>query len=74
MERQIATVDGTGRIALPATVRAVLGIIPGTQIEVSVVDRHLLLTPVKEDPINAVRSMYGIGTALEEDVKRATED
>lgn len=73
MERQIATVDGNGRIALPATVRAVLGIIPGTQIEVSVVDRQLLLTPVKEDPIEAVRGLYGFGTALEEDVKPATE-
>jgi AbrB family looped-hinge helix DNA binding protein len=68
MERQIATVGADGQLVLPPEIQAALGLHDGSQLEVSVAQRQIVLRPVIEDRIAAVRGMFGSGPSLEDDL------
>jgi AbrB family looped-hinge helix DNA binding protein len=68
MERRIVTVDAHGQFVLPPEVQAALGLRDGSQLEVSVAQRQIVLRPVIEDRIAAARGMFGPGPSLEDDL------
>jgi AbrB family looped-hinge helix DNA binding protein len=77
MERQIAIVGADGQFALPARMQKALGIHPGSQLELTLEDSHIVLQPVP--PANAIaslpqellalRGMFSPGTSLEDELK-----
>jgi AbrB family looped-hinge helix DNA binding protein len=68
MERHIATVNADGQLALPPEVQAALGLHDGSQLEISLAHREIVLRPVIEDRIAAVRGMFKPGPSLEDDL------
>jgi AbrB family looped-hinge helix DNA binding protein len=68
MERQIATLGTDGQFVLPAEAQVALGLHPGSQLEVVVSNRQILLRPLIEERIDAVRGMFGPGSSLEDDL------
>jgi len=50
-------VSAAGRVVIPAHIRRVLGIGPGTCLEVEVEDGAVLLRPIHEDPISRAYGM-----------------
>jgi bifunctional DNA-binding transcriptional regulator/antitoxin component of YhaV-PrlF toxin-antitoxin module len=69
MERQIITVNQDKQFVLPGEVQTALELEPGSQWEVSVKDRQLVLQPALPDRIAAARGMFGPGSNLEDDLK-----
>jgi len=47
MERQIATVGADGQFILPARMQEALGIHPGSQLELTLEDKHIVVQPVQ---------------------------
>ncbi len=68
MERQIVTVGADGQFVLSPEVQAALGLHSGSQLEVSIAERQIVLRPIIEDRIAAVRGMFGPGSSLEDDL------
>ena len=68
MERQIVTVNQDKQFVLPDEVLSALEVQPGSQWEVCIKDRQLVLQPALPDRIAAVRGMFGPGSNLEDDL------
>jgi AbrB family looped-hinge helix DNA binding protein len=72
------SIDSAGRVVVPKQIRDELGLSPGTELEIDVVDGHLELSAPHE-PAKLVRGPHGLqfaatGTPLsDEDVRRTLE-
>ena len=53
-----------GQVVIPAEVRRRLGIAPGDLLEIRVVDDHIELAPLPDDPIAAFRGSLRGGDSL----------
>lgn len=77
MERQIATIDPNGQLSIPSEMKAALGLHPGSQVQISVQDRHLVLEPLDRHHIVAkLRGLFSSTPGLTEDLledRRAEE-
>lgn len=70
------TIDGAGRVVVPKPVRSELGLTPGTQLEIEVVDDHIELHAPHTKPI-VVQGPHGpviaaTGTPITPELIRAT--
>jgi AbrB family looped-hinge helix DNA binding protein len=70
------TIDGAGRVVVPKPVRSELGLTPGTQLEIEVVDDHIELHAPHAEPV-LVQGPHGpmiaaTGTPITADIVRAT--
>ncbi len=70
------TIDGAGRVVVPKPVRSELGLTPGTELEIEVVDDHIELHAHHTKPV-IVEGPYGpviaaTGTPVTDDMVRAT--
>jgi len=67
-EFNMATVktSGKGQVVLPKAVRDRLGILPGSLVEVTLVEDHLEIRPLPADPITALRGALSAETSLAE--------
>lgn len=70
------TIDRAGRIVVPKPVRSELGLTPGTQLEIEVIDDHIELHAAHTKPL-VVEGLYGpvvaaTGAVLTADTVRAT--
>jgi AbrB family looped-hinge helix DNA binding protein len=70
------TIDGAGRVVVPKPVRSELGLTPGTQLEIEVVDDHIELHAPQAKPI-LVQGLHGpviaaTGTEITPEFIRAT--
>ena len=57
-----------GQVVIPAEVRRRLGIAPGDLLEIRVVDDHIELAPLPDDPIAAFCGSLGGGGSLAADL------
>ena len=76
-ERRIATLDTNGQLLIPPEMQTALGLHPGSQVQISIRDHHLILQPVSTDlqPVSTdlVDQLYGIFAgqpSLEDDLYR----
>ena len=77
MERQIATVGADGQFVLPERMQEALGIHPGSQLELTLEDKHIVVQPVQAaaqktslpEALLAVRGMFSPGPSLGDDLK-----
>jgi AbrB family looped-hinge helix DNA binding protein len=70
------TIDNAGRVVVPKPVRSELGLTPGTELEIEVVDDHIELHAAYSKPV-LVQGPHGpviaaTGTPVTDDLVRAT--
>lgn len=53
-----------GQVVIPKEIRRALGIKPGTKLHVRVKDRKIVLFPLPDDPIRALRGVVKGGPSL----------
>ena len=70
MIRQITTVSTKGQFVIPAEMRDLLGIRPGTRIAVTQEGSKIVLEPVSEELVDRTRGMFAGGPSLSDDLKR----
>ena len=56
--------SGKGQVVLPKVARDRLGIVPGSLVEVTLVEDHLEIRPLPADPIAALRGTLSAKTSL----------
>jgi bifunctional DNA-binding transcriptional regulator/antitoxin component of YhaV-PrlF toxin-antitoxin module len=69
MARLIAKIETDGSLLLPPEMKTALGLRPGSELEVTLDDRHLTLQPLEPDPIEELCGYFGPGPSLEDDLK-----
>ena len=69
MARLITKIETDGSLLLPPEMKAALGLHPGSELEVTLDDRHLTLQPLEVDPIEELCGYFGPGPSLEDDLK-----
>jgi AbrB family looped-hinge helix DNA binding protein len=57
-------VSQKGQIVIPAKIRAKFNIKPGDKVVVEEVNNHILVVPIPEDPIKALRGILKGGPSL----------
>lgn len=70
MERQISTLSTNGQLSIPSEMQTALGLRPGSQVQISLEDRHLVLQPIAGDIVDELQGMFAGGPSLEDDLYR----
>lgn len=60
----VVTASSKGQVVIPKEEREKLGIKPGTKVSVEVVDDHVEIRPLPEDPIAALRGVLKGGPSM----------
>lgn len=68
-----STIDAAGRLVVPKAARDELGLTPGTELEVSVVDRHLELA-VPATPMRLEEREHGVVAVADREMPILTAD
>jgi AbrB family looped-hinge helix DNA binding protein len=67
---QITTVSTKGQFVIPAEIREMLGIGPGTRIAVTLQGTRIILEPVSEKLVDDTRGIFADGPSLAAALKR----
>ena len=64
----IIKTSSKGQIVIPKDIRKKIGITPGKKVLLQIVDQHVEITPVPDDPIKALRGALKGGPSLAENL------
>lgn len=64
----IVKTSSKGQLVIPKEIREKLGIIPGKKVLLQIVDKHVEITPLPDDPIKALRGILKGGPSLAEEL------
>lgn len=67
---QITTVSTKGQLVIPAEMRELLGIAPGTRIAITVQGSRLVLEPVTEKLVDDTRGLFKGGPSLSDALQK----
>lgn len=64
----IVKTSSKGQIVIPKKIRQMLGIKPGKKVFIQVVDQHVEISPIPDDPVKALRGILKGGPSLAEEL------
>ena len=64
----IVKTSSKGQIVIPKKIRQMLGIKPGKKVSIQVVDQHVEISPIPDDPVKALRGILKGGPSLAEEL------
>jgi len=68
-----STIDAAGRLVVPKAARDQLGLVPGAELEVSVVDRHIELA-VPATPMRLEEREHGVVAVADREMPTLTTE
>ena len=60
----IVKTSSKGQVVIPKDIRKKVGITPGKKVLLQVVDQHVEITPIPDDPIKALKGVLKGGQSL----------
>jgi AbrB family looped-hinge helix DNA binding protein len=60
----IVKTSSKGQIVIPKEIREKLGVTPGEKVMLRIVGKHAEITPIPDDPINAMRGIIKGGKSM----------
>lgn len=70
MTPQIATVSTKGQLVIPAEMRSLLGIHPGSRIAITVEQQRIVLRPVTDQLVDETAGMLRGGPSLADELQK----